>query len=42
VYGFLIDKTRGTKSQNNVIVAILLSHIILSILILLLRSPEWR
>jgi len=42
VYGFLMDKTSGTKSHNLVIVAILLSHIILAILILLLRSPEWR
>ena|SRR5258706_3954305 len=42
LYGFLIDKTMGTKSQHLVIFAILISHIILTIIILWLRSPEWR
>lgn len=42
VYGFLIDKARGTRSQNIVIASILLSHIILAILIFVLRNLEWR
>ena len=42
VYGLLIDKTIATKSQNPVITTILLSHIILTILILVLRNTGWR
>jgi len=41
VYGIWIDKTRGTRNQNIVIISILLSHITLAMLILLLRNPEW-
>jgi hypothetical protein len=41
-YGFLIDKSRGTKSYNWIIAGILLSHIIFTVIILVLRSPEWR
>lgn len=42
IYGVLIDKAKGAKSQNLVLGGILLSHIILAILILMLRDPEWR
>jgi len=42
VYGFLIDKARGPNNQNLVVVGIMLSHLILVILILAFRNPEWR
>jgi hypothetical protein len=42
VYGFLIDKSRGKHNQTLVTASILLSHIILAILILVLKNPEWR
>jgi hypothetical protein len=42
IYGLLIDKARGTRSQNIVNAAILLSHFILVILILVLRNSEQR
>lgn len=42
VYGFLIDKSRGANNQAIATIGILLSHIILAILILVLRNPEWR
>ncbi len=41
-YGVLIDKTRGTHNQTAVTIGILLSHILLTILILVLKNPEWR
>ena len=41
VYGFLIDRTKGTKHQNWVILCILLTHIILATIIVT-RNPEWR
>jgi hypothetical protein len=42
LYGFLIDKSRGTNNQNLVIAGILLTHIMLAILILVLRNSVWR
>lgn len=42
VYGVLLDKSRATNKENLVIAGILLTHIILAILILMLRNPEWR
>lgn len=42
LYGILIDKAKGTKRQNLVMVGIMLSHIMLAILILTLKNPEWR
>jgi hypothetical protein len=41
VYGFLIDKTKRTKSRNWVITGILLSHILLATVILSFINPKW-
>jgi hypothetical protein len=41
VYGFLIDKTKGTKSRRWVILSILLSHILLATSILTFLNPHW-
>ncbi|MBL0136722.1 MAG: hypothetical protein IPP79_23460 [Chitinophagaceae bacterium] len=42
LYGVLIDKKRGSKNQKFVIASILFSHLILSSIILVLRSSDWR
>jgi hypothetical protein len=42
VYGVLIDKSRGTNNPTLATAGILLSHIILTIIILVLRNSEWR
>ena len=42
VYGFVIDRVRGSKNYHFVVTSIILSHITLAILILELKNPDWR
>jgi len=42
IYGFLIDKTKDAKKREWVLFGILVSHILLAIVILWLRTPTWQ